>query len=57
MTVLKTKKSIMIFKNINGLIIPKLNFKDLPDYETTEEDEEDDGKHEENSKSIDYPNS
>jgi hypothetical protein len=29
----------------------------LPDYETTEEDEEDDGKHEENSKSIDYPNS
>ena len=34
-----------------------MNFKDLPDYETTEEDEDEEGKQEENSKSIDYPNS
>lgn len=28
------------FKNINNITIPPLDFEELPDYETTDEDEE-----------------
>ena len=31
------------FKNINNLTIRDLDFKDLPEYETTDDDEEEEG--------------
>jgi len=33
-------EEISRFKNINNLIIRDLDFKDLPEYETTDDDEE-----------------
>lgn len=30
------------FKNINGLVLPPLDFKDLPEYETTDDEEDQD---------------
>lgn len=30
------------FKNIHGVVIPPLDFEDLPEYETTDEEEEGD---------------